>query len=134
LQIGRHLLILPDWLPNPIKDRFLIALDPGMAFGAGIQPTTRLCLGALEDAIHPGDIVVDLGCWSGILSIAAAFLGAGSVLALDRDAATIKTATRNILTETALPIELGWKWGRCSTFSLPSRNKGGLSCCYWCIS
>jgi ribosomal protein L11 methyltransferase len=57
-----------------IEDHFLIALDPGMAFGAGIHPTTHPSLEALEDTIRSGDIVIEPDCWSGILRIAAAFL------------------------------------------------------------
>ncbi len=61
---------------RPNDDRLPIVLDPGMAFGTGTHPSTQLCLAALEDHLHPGDEVIDLGCGSGILSIAAARLGA----------------------------------------------------------
>ena len=71
-------------------------LDPGMAFGTGMHPTTRLCLAAIEDYLIPGQRVVDLGCGSGILSIAAARLGASHVLALDIDSNAIQVARSNV--------------------------------------
>ncbi len=96
IPIGRRLLILPAWLTSPAGDRLPILLDPGMAFGTGTHPTTQLCLAALEDNLHPGDTVVDLGAGSGILSIAAARLGAARVLAIDIDADAVKAAAENI--------------------------------------
>jgi ribosomal protein L11 methyltransferase len=71
-------------------------MDPGMAFGTGTHPSTRLCLIALEDYIRDGDRVIDLGCGSGILSIAAARLGAEKVLALDVDQQAIRVAHDNV--------------------------------------
>ena len=72
-----------------------IALDPGMAFGTGTHPTTRLCLEALEDLVQPAQDILDLGCGSGILSIAAAKLGARKVLALDTDAIAVQATREN---------------------------------------
>jgi ribosomal protein L11 methyltransferase len=99
LAVGRRLLIVPAWLASDDADRIPVFLDPGMAFGTGAHPTTRLCLAALEDALHPGDLVVDIGCGSGILSVAAVLLGADRVLACDIDkhalAATERSAERN---------------------------------------
>lgn len=100
LRIGHRLLIRPRWIdaesrPGDIE----ITLDPGMAFGTGTHPTTQLCLEALEDLIRPGQDVLDLGCGSGILAIAAAKFGANRVLALDTDniavAATRENAAAN---------------------------------------
>ncbi len=71
-------------------------MDPGMAFGTGLHPTTQLCLLALERHIRPGMRVLDLGTGSGILAIAAAMMGAGSVLALDNDPEAVKVADENI--------------------------------------
>lgn len=96
IPIGRRLLIMPAWLAVPTGDRLPILLDPGMAFGTGTHPTTQLCLGALEDCLHPGDTVVDLGAGSGILSIAAAKLGAARVLAIDIDTDAVSAAGDNI--------------------------------------
>ncbi len=95
IRIGRRLLILPAWLPSPDDDRLAIVLDPGMAFGTGTHPSTQLCLAALEDYLRPGDEVIDLGCGSGILSIAAARLGARRVRALDIDPLAVRIAREN---------------------------------------
>lgn len=96
IPIGRRLLIMPAWLAAPAGDRLAILLDPGMAFGTGTHPTTQLCLAALEDYLQPGDTVVDLGSGSGILSIAAAKLGAARVLAIDIDTDAVRAAAENI--------------------------------------
>src|SRR5512145_159320 len=97
VRIGRKLMIRPLWaeadlLPGDLE----IALDPGMAFGTGTHPTTQLCLEALEDHVQPGVNVLDLGSGSGILAIAAAKLGAASVLALDIDPVAVKAAQENV--------------------------------------
>jgi ribosomal protein L11 methyltransferase len=95
IRVGRRLLILPAWLPSPDDTRLPIVLDPGMAFGTGTHPSTQLCLAALEDHLHPGDEVIDLGCGSGILSIAAARLGAHRVRALDLDPLAVRITREN---------------------------------------
>jgi ribosomal protein L11 methyltransferase len=96
IQIGERLLIQPAWLPVQPSERIPIFIDPGMAFGTGTHPTTQLCLLALEKYLSPGQSVVDLGCGSGILSIAAALLGASEVLALDIDPNAITNAYENV--------------------------------------
>lgn len=96
LRVGRTLVIKPSWeefSPRP-GDR-VIELDPGMAFGTGAHPTTQLCLALLEERVTPGDRVLDLGTGSGILAIAAATLGAASVLALDLDPIAVAAAREN---------------------------------------
>jgi len=99
LAIGRRLLVLPPWVAPMDAARIPLVLDPGMAFGTGAHPSTRMCLEALENLVRPGDLVVDLGCGSGILSVAAVLFGAGHVLACDIDneavAATRRSAELN---------------------------------------
>ena len=96
VRIGKRLLIRPLWTQVDLQpDDIEIALDPGMAFGTGTHPTTQLCLEALEDLIVPSANVLDLGCGSGILAIAAAKLGALHVLALDIDTVAVEAALLN---------------------------------------
>lgn len=97
IRVGRRLFIRPLWVEAEAKpDDITIMLDPGMAFGTGTHPTTQLCLEALEDHVQPGLRVLDLGSGSGILAIAAAKLGASSVLALDTDPIAVKAAGENV--------------------------------------
>jgi ribosomal protein L11 methyltransferase len=96
ITIGTKLVIQPAWLPIEEKDRIPILMDPGMAFGTGTHPTTQLCLTAIEDYLQSGQLVIDIGCGSGILSIAAALLGAKQVLALDIDSTALQNARKNI--------------------------------------
>lgn len=85
-RVGRRIVVRPAWEEySPQPDDVVISLDPGMAFGTGTHATTRLCLMSLEDLLIPGDKVLDLGCGSGILAIAAVKLGAAHVLAIDID-------------------------------------------------
>ncbi len=103
LRVGRRLVIKPRWEKWPPDngqvpahdDDIIIELDPQMAFGTGTHPTTQLCLEALESIVEPGHIVADIGCGSGILSIAAAKLGAREVLAVDNDPVAAQTAMQN---------------------------------------
>lgn len=93
IEVGKKILILPAWIDPPSDgDRIVIQIDPGMAFGTGAHPTTQLCLEWLERLIKPGSSVIDVGCGSGILSIAAAKLGADRVLALDVDEKAVELA------------------------------------------
>src|ERR687886_349339 len=76
-RVGKHWVIVPSWLEySPAPDDLVLLLDPGMAFGTGLHPTTQLCLGLLEYYVKPNTQALDLGCGSGILAIAAARLGA----------------------------------------------------------
>jgi ribosomal protein L11 methyltransferase len=104
IPIGERLLIVPSWIDPPATPRLPLVLDPGMAFGTGTHPSTQMCLLALQDHLQIGARVVDLGCGSGILAIAAARLGASRVLALDIDPlaveATLENCSRNAVAET----------------------------------
>ena len=94
--IGRRIVIRPSWQSYQSENgEVVIQLDPGMAFGTGLHPSTRLCLRALEDWMRPGDCVLDVGTGSGILAIAAAKLGARSVVAIDIDETALQVAAEN---------------------------------------
>jgi ribosomal protein L11 methyltransferase len=96
-RIGKRSVIVPSWLEYEAQpDDIVLKLDPGMAFGTGLHPTTQLCVSALEDYIKPGQRVLDLGCGSGILAIAAAKLGAEVVLALDNDPIAVEATIENV--------------------------------------
>ena len=85
LEIGKRLLVLPCWEERPETDRVVLKLDPGMAFGTGAHHTTRMCLEFLERVVEPETDMLDMGCGSGILSIAARLLGARQAVAVDID-------------------------------------------------
>jgi ribosomal protein L11 methyltransferase len=94
LRIGR-LWIVPTWTEPPDASALNLRLDPGMAFGTGTHPSTRLCLQWLEANVRPGMRVLDYGCGSGILAIAAAKLGAQTVVGVDIDPAALQVARQN---------------------------------------
>ncbi len=95
-RLGRNLVVKPSWSRYaPRAGEIVIEIDPGMAFGTGQHPTTAMCLRALEEMLHPGMRLLDLGTGSGILAIAAAKLGAARVLALDLDPLAVKAAREN---------------------------------------
>jgi ribosomal protein L11 methyltransferase len=97
LEIGRRLVVKPSWATyNGDPGRVIVELDPGMAFGTGNHPTTRLCLLALEDCVEPGCVVADIGTGSGILALAAARLGASIVHATDIDSLPRRIARENV--------------------------------------
>jgi ribosomal protein L11 methyltransferase len=95
--IGQRLLILPAWLESPEPKRIPIKIDPGMAFGTGTHPTTQLCLELMELSTtnYQPSTVIDVGCGSGILSIAALKLGASKVLGVDIDIESVKNSREN---------------------------------------
>ena len=97
VRVGRRLVIATggsSWDRTP--DDVVIQLDPGLAFGTGHHPTTRMCMLYLEKSVSPGCCVLDLGCGSGILSLTALRLGAGSVTALDIEADAVKATLENL--------------------------------------
>ncbi len=97
LHIGQRVVVRPSWLSYlPQEGELVIELDPGMAFGTGLHPTTQMCLMALEEHVRPGTRLLDLGTGSGILAIAGAKLGAASVLALDDDPQAVAVARQNV--------------------------------------
>jgi ribosomal protein L11 methyltransferase len=95
MRVGERLWIVPTWHEPPDPRAINIALDPGAAFGTGSHPTTRLCLAWLERTVRPGDSVLDYGCGSGILGIAALRLGAGSAAGVDVDPLALQAAQYN---------------------------------------
>ena len=101
MEIGERLLVIPEWEQENVRGQAKYAgkvpliLEPGLTFGTGSHATTRLCLTALEQAVHGGERVLDLGCGSGILSIAALTLGAASAAAVDIDDKCLTVAYEN---------------------------------------
>lgn len=97
LRVGRHIVIKPTWREYKATSRdIVIEIDPGMAFGTGLHPTTQMCLLVLEEQVRSGMRVLDLGTGSGILALAAVKLGADAVLALDTDPVAVAAARENI--------------------------------------
>ena len=99
IQMGPRLWVCPSWAVPPDEALVNVMLDPGLAFGTGTHATTAMCLGALDAAVSGGESVVDYGCGSGILAIAALKLGASKALGVDNDpqalAASRDNAARN---------------------------------------
>ena len=97
IKVSEQITIVPTWeeyAPKSAGEK-LIWLDPGMAFGTGTHSTTTLCIQALEKWVKPGQVVVDVGTGSGVLSITAALFGASRVIALDLDSVAVKVAEEN---------------------------------------
>jgi ribosomal protein L11 methyltransferase len=105
IPVGDRLLITPSWHVDGLADqpgsdaegRITIVLDPGLAFGTGSHPTTHMCLQWLGEHLRPGERVIDYGCGSGILAIAAARLGAGEVVGVDIDPQAVSSTRANAL-------------------------------------
>ena len=108
LQFGKRLWICPSWYEPPEPDAINIALDPGLAFGTGTHQTTALCLEWLEQASLKDKTIIDYGCGSGILAIAALLLGAKQAICVDNDpqalAATLSNAAQNNISDTDLVV------------------------------
>ena len=95
IQISERLWITPSWHKGPAGNAVNLQLDPGLAFGTGSHPTTRLCLKWLDTQLKGGESVLDYGCGSGILTIAALKLGAGSAVGVDIDEQAIRASNDN---------------------------------------
>ncbi|MBI2952944.1 MAG: 50S ribosomal protein L11 methyltransferase [Chloroflexi bacterium] len=95
--IGKRIVVKPSWRDyDPRPDDLIVTIDPGMAFGTGLHPTTNMTVVEMENHVRPGQSVLDLGTGSGILAIVAARLGAREVLALDTDSVAVETARANV--------------------------------------
>jgi len=107
LRVGQHVVLKPSWEEFASQpDDIIIELDPGMAFGTGLHPTTRLCIAALEEVVQKGDTVLDVGTGSGVLAIVAAKLGATEILATDIDPIAVQVANENAVINGLTPGEL----------------------------
>lgn len=96
VRVGKRVVVRPPWREYEAEsDDIVIELDPGMAFGTGTHPTTRLCMEALEDELEPGQRVLDVGTGSGVLAIAALKLGAASVDAVEIEPVSVRAALEN---------------------------------------
>ncbi|KQV90949.1 ribosomal protein L11 methyltransferase [Massilia sp. Root351] len=95
IHIGKNIWVVPSWHEAPDPDALILELDPGLAFGTGSHPTTRLCMEWLEAHPAPGKTVLDYGCGSGILAMVAKKLGAGAVAGVDIDPQAIESARDN---------------------------------------
>jgi ribosomal protein L11 methyltransferase len=96
-KVSNCIVIKPSWEEYTAKEgEKIIDIDPGMAFGTGTHETTRMCINAIEKYMNKGDSLIDIGCGSGILSIAAAHLGAEKVIAVDLDKLAVKVSKENV--------------------------------------
>jgi len=108
IPVGKRLLVLPAWYEHNDTERVAVRIDPSMAFGTGTHPSTQLCLEMVEQYVQPGHPVIDIGCGSGILSIAALKLGASHALGVDIDEASILASQENAsLNDVAIETLLG---------------------------
>ncbi|HIH2749375.1 50S ribosomal protein L11 methyltransferase [Burkholderia aenigmatica] len=95
IPIGERIWVVPSWHDAPDPDALILELDPGLAFGTGSHPTTRLCMEWLEQSVKPGQSVLDYGCGSGILAILAKKCGANPVIGIDIDPQAVESARQN---------------------------------------
>jgi ribosomal protein L11 methyltransferase len=95
IPVGKRLMVVPAWLETPPGERILLRIDPGMAFGTGTHPTTQLSLALIERLVPPGGSVMDIGCGTGILAVAALKLGAAHALGVDMDPQAVEAARQN---------------------------------------
>ncbi|SOY50647.1 Ribosomal protein L11 methyltransferase [Cupriavidus taiwanensis] len=95
IRVGERIWVVPSWHDAPEPDAVVLELDPGLAFGTGSHPTTRLCMQWLEQNLTPGETVLDYGCGSGILAIVARKLGAGDTVGIDIDPNAVEASRYN---------------------------------------
>jgi ribosomal protein L11 methyltransferase len=95
IHIGEHIWVVPSWHDAPEPEAVVLELDPGLAFGTGSHPTTRLCMEWLEQHVQPGERTLDYGCGSGILAIVAKKLGAGETVGVDIDPNAVEASRYN---------------------------------------
>lgn len=110
IPIGKKLLVLPAWIKQEDPTRIAIKIDPSMAFGTGTHPSTQLCLQLIEEYTEPNKPVIDVGCGSGILSVAAIKMGASHALGVDIDPESVKAtgeAAENNEVKDAIEVGLG---------------------------
>jgi len=126
-RVGRRLKIWPAWLPretdeDPQPDDIILILDPGMAFGTGLHPTTQGCLHALEQLVTSGASVLDAGTGSGILAVAAAKLGASHIDAFDTDELAVRATIDNAEQNGVRPLIHVWQGELDSTHDKTGRE------------
>ena len=126
MEIGERLIVIPEWeSANVPEGRVALRLNPGLTFGTGSHATTRLCLTALEKHITGGQTVLDLGCGSGILSIAALLLGADRAVACDIDEKCMDVAYENAALNGVGRDRYTVRWGDVVTDRALRRELGG---------
>lgn len=125
MEIGRRLLVIPEWEQAGAPDRVELRLNPGLTFGTGSHATTRLCLQALDAHISGGERVLDLGCGSGILSIAALRLGAAEAFACDIDDKCVDVAYENAAINGIGRDRYTVRWGNVVTDRALQKEFGG---------
>lgn len=106
IQISSRLWIVPSWHQPPDPSAINLVLDPGLAFGTGSHPTTKLCLSWLDENLRQGNTVFDYGCGSGVLAIAALKLGAGNVVGLDIDPQAVTASQENAYRNQCNPAKI----------------------------
>ena len=125
MEIGKRLLVIPEWEQAGAPDRVELRLNPGLTFGTGSHATTRLCLQALDAHISGGERVLDLGCGSGILSIAALRLGAAEAFACDIDDKCVDVAYENAAINGIGRDRYTVRWGNVVTDRALQKEFGG---------
>ena len=125
MEIGERLLVIPEWEKCDPKGRVTVTLNPGLTFGTGSHATTRLCLRTLDKLVQGGEKVLDLGCGSGILSIAALRLGAKSAFACDIDDKCVDVAYENAALNGIGKDTYTVRWGNVLSDKQLRREMGG---------